>query len=81
MLQRFLEMPPIYRDVATEVRGVEKLGPPEVVTRTTTRVKPGTDGQVARDFRKRILEVFKREGIEIPYPHQVSIEKAAAPAA
>jgi small conductance mechanosensitive channel len=63
---------------ATEVRGVEKLGPSEVVIRTTTRVKPGTHGQVARDFRKRILEIFKREEIEIPYPHQVSIEKAHA---
>ncbi|CAA9224516.1 MAG: Potassium efflux system KefA protein / Small-conductance mechanosensitive channel [uncultured Chthoniobacterales bacterium] len=62
----------------TEVRGVEKLGPSEVIIRTTTRVKPGTHGQVARDFRKRIIEAFKREGIEIPYPHQVSIEKAPA---
>ena len=62
----------------TEVRGVEKLGPSEIIIRTTTRVKPGTHGQVARDFRKRIIEAFKREGIEIPYPHQVSIEKAPA---
>jgi moderate conductance mechanosensitive channel len=59
----------------TEVRGVEKLGPSELIIRTTTRVKPGTHGQVARDFRKRIIEAFRREGIEIPYPHQVSIEK------
>jgi moderate conductance mechanosensitive channel len=65
----------------TEVRGVEKLGPSELVIRTTTRVKPGTHGQVARDFRKRIIEAFRREGIEIPYPHQVSIDKAATPAA
>ena len=59
----------------TEVRGVEKLGASELIIRTTTRVKPGTHGQVARDFRKLVLEAFKREGIEIPYPHQVSIEK------
>ena len=66
---------------ATEVRGVEKLGPSEVIIRTTTRVKPGTHGQVARDFRKRIIEAFRRERIEIPYPHQVSIDKAPAPSA
>ena len=54
----------------TEVRGVEKLGPSELIIRTTTRVKPGTHGQVARDFRKRIIEAFRRESIEIPYPHQ-----------
>jgi small-conductance mechanosensitive channel len=29
---------------------------------------------VARDFRKRILEVFNREGIEIP--HQAGTAKA-----
>jgi small conductance mechanosensitive channel len=57
----------------TEVRGVEKLGTSEVMIRTTTRVKPGTHGQVARDFRKRIIEAFKREKIEIP--HQMSIDK------
>jgi moderate conductance mechanosensitive channel len=50
----------------TEVRGIDKLGPSEIVIRTTTRVKPGTHGQVARDFRKRILEEFRRNGIEIP---------------
>ncbi|HEX8280001.1 MAG TPA: mechanosensitive ion channel family protein, partial [Chthoniobacterales bacterium] len=59
----------------TEVRGLEKLGASELIIRTTTRVKPGTHGQVARDFRKQIVEAFKREGIEIPYPHQVSISK------
>jgi small conductance mechanosensitive channel len=65
----------------TEVRGVEKLGSSEVIIRTTTRVKPGTHGQVARDFRKRIIEAFKRAGIEIPHLHQVSIDKAAPAAA
>lgn len=63
---------------STEVRGVEKFGPSELIIRTTTRVKPGTHGQVARELRKRIVEVFREEGIEIPYPHQVSITKEAA---
>ena len=63
----------------TEVRGLEKLGASELIIRTTTRVKPGTHGQVARDFRKQIVEAFKREGIEIPYPHQVSISKDPVP--
>jgi small conductance mechanosensitive channel len=63
----------------TEVRGLEKLGASELIIRTTTRVKPGTHGQVARDFRKQIVEAFKREKIEIPYPHQVSITKDPAP--
>jgi small conductance mechanosensitive channel len=64
----------------TEIRGVEKLGANEVVIRTTTRVKPGTHGQVARDFRKRIIEAFKRERIEMPFPQPTPIEKANAAA-
>lgn len=53
---------------STEVRGIEKFGTSELTIRTTTRVKPGTHGQVARDFRKKIIEAFRRERIEIPYP-------------
>jgi small conductance mechanosensitive channel len=49
-----------------------------LIIRTTTRVKPGTHGQVARDFRKLIIEAFRREGIDIPFPHQVLVEKQMA---
>jgi small conductance mechanosensitive channel len=32
---------------------------------------------IERELRKRIKETFEREGIEIPYPHQVIIREEA----
>lgn len=56
---------------ATDVRGLESFGESELVIRTLTKVKPGTHRTVARDLRKRIKDVFDREGIEIPFPQRV----------
>jgi small conductance mechanosensitive channel len=56
---------------ATNVRGLENFGESELLIRTLTKVKPGTHRTVARHLRKRIKEVFDREGIDIPFPQRV----------
>jgi small conductance mechanosensitive channel len=56
---------------ATEVKGVESLGSSGFTVRTLTKVAPGKQWEVAREFRKRILLGFRASGIEIPYPQRV----------
>jgi moderate conductance mechanosensitive channel len=64
----------------TEVRGLDRFGASELVIRTVTRVKPGTHGDVARELRKLIVERFRTEGIEIPFPIQVEVQRTVEPA-
>jgi small conductance mechanosensitive channel len=47
----------------TTLEGVEKFGPSGVVLRTTTRVKPGTHGPVAREYRRRALNALRSMGL------------------
>lgn len=56
-----------------QVLGVQMFGASEVVVRMTVDCKPTENFAVARDLRKRIKEAFDREGIEIPYPKQVTL--------
>jgi small conductance mechanosensitive channel len=56
---------------ALEVKGVEVLGPSGYIIRTLTKTAPGSQWEVARDLRRRILLAFREAGIEIPYPQRV----------
>ena len=58
---------------APEILGVEMLGEYEVVWRMMADTKPGRQWEVARELREKIKVAFDERGIEIPYPHQVTI--------
>jgi small conductance mechanosensitive channel len=57
-------------DGPVEVLGVESLGDSSVVLRTTLRTQPGSQWNVAREFRRRIKNRFDRENLEIPFPQR-----------
>lgn len=59
----------------TRVDGLENFGGSELLIRTVTKVKPGKKEYIQRILRKMIKEAFDREKIEIPFPHQVLINK------
>ncbi|MBF0410431.1 MAG: mechanosensitive ion channel [Candidatus Riflebacteria bacterium] len=54
-----------------EILGVENLGESSVDIRVLIKVRPFSQWNIARAFRKRILEVFAKEGIDIPFPQRV----------
>ena len=57
-------------DGPVEVLGVESLGDSAVVLRTMIRTQPGSQWDVAREFRRRIKNRFDRESLEIPFPQR-----------
>ncbi len=57
-------------DGAPEVSGVESLGDNAIVIRTLLRTVPGSQWDVAREFRRRIKIRLDQEGIEIPFPQR-----------
>lgn len=65
------------QDIVEEpnVLGVVSLGESGVTIRMITTVRPTTQWGIERELRKRIKEAFEKEGIEIPYPHMVVIQK------
>jgi small conductance mechanosensitive channel len=50
----------------TETKGVEAITPSAYVVRTLTTCTRSTQWDVAREYRRRILARFKKEGIKIP---------------
>jgi len=58
-----------------EVLGIIKLGESDVIIRTIIRTHPLMHWKVEREMRMHILETFKTENIEIPYPRRVMLEK------
>lgn len=67
MDERFMEGP--------DVIGVQSLGDSDVVLRTIGQTVNMQQWAAERDMLKRIKEAFDEAGIEIPYPHQVRVEK------
>ena len=57
-------------DGPVEVLGVESLSDSAVVLRTTIRTQPGSQWNVAREFRRRIKNRFDQESLEIPFPQR-----------
>lgn len=57
-------------DGPVDVLGVESLSDSAVVIRTLLRTQPGSQWAVAREFRRRIMNRFDRETLDIPYPQR-----------
>lgn len=57
-------------DGPVEVLGVESLGESSVVIRTLLKTQPGSQWNVAREFRRRLKNRFARETIDIPFPQR-----------
>jgi small-conductance mechanosensitive channel len=51
-----------------EVWGVERLGPDAIVIRLVVKTKPSEQFTVMRELRRRLLDAFAAEGIELPDP-------------
>jgi small conductance mechanosensitive channel len=58
-----------------EVPGIESLGQYQVTIRMLVKTLPTKQWAVARALRRQVKKMFAREGIQIPYPHQVSINQ------
>jgi small conductance mechanosensitive channel len=54
-------------DGPVEVLGVEELRENSVVIRTLLKTQPGSQWNVAREFRRRLINRFTREAIESPF--------------
>ncbi|MDG5470120.1 mechanosensitive ion channel family protein [Jeotgalibacillus sp. ET6] len=60
------------------VLGVQNLGNSDVVLRIIAKTANMEQWGVERSLRKSIKEAFDQNGIEIPFPHQVYVEKKEA---
>ena len=54
-----------------EVLGLERFDDSAVVYRVHLRTAPKEKWRVARHYRRRVMEVFAKNGIEIPFPQMV----------
>jgi moderate conductance mechanosensitive channel len=54
-----------------EVWGVERLGPDAIVIRLVVKTKPSEQFTVMRELRRRLLEAFAVEGVDMPDPGRV----------
>jgi small conductance mechanosensitive channel len=61
-----------------KVQRVSAFGDSAVTLKVLGQVRPAEQWAVAGELRKRILAAFAREGIEIPFPHQVLISRQPA---
>lgn len=58
-----------------EVQGIIRLEEAGVIIRTIIKTQPLMHWNVERELRKLIIDAFKKEKIEIPYPKRVMVEK------
>jgi len=58
-----------------EVLGLTQLRQSGMTFRILVQTLPMEHWKVERELRKRIKDTFEQEGIEIPYPHQVILDK------
>ncbi|WP_053219825.1 mechanosensitive ion channel family protein [Virgibacillus senegalensis] len=58
-----------------DVLGVQSIGSSDIVLRVLGQTENMRQWEVERDLRKRIKEEFDAAGIDIPYPHQVNVDK------
>ncbi|MDM5226408.1 mechanosensitive ion channel family protein [Cytobacillus sp. NJ13] len=61
------------------VIGVQTLGSSDVVLRIIAKTENMEQWAVERQLRKALKEALEANGIEIPFPHQVLIQKQAGP--
>jgi small conductance mechanosensitive channel len=55
----------------TDVKGVEAFGKDGCTIRTFTKTAPGRQYEAAREYRKRIIQRFRLEGIASPIPQRI----------
>jgi len=58
-----------------DVIGVQGFGASDVTLRIIAKATSGEQWAVERQLRKAIKETFDANGIEIPFPHQVNVQK------
>lgn len=58
-----------YDDILEDMKivGIEKFSGPEIIIRTSTKVKPGVNTENERMIRMEILAEFEKKGIKIPF--------------
>ncbi len=59
------------------ILGVQALGPYQVTIRLMVKTKPMQQWGVQRELLRRIKGVLKESGVTIPYPHNVTVIRAA----
>jgi moderate conductance mechanosensitive channel len=69
---RLLEAPRVIR--------VNALGDSQVTLKVLGQVRAAEQWAVGGELRKRILAAFAANGIEIPFPHRVIVNRASGPA-
>lgn len=60
---------------APELAGVEEFADSAIIVKILGKTKPGAQWNMSRELRKKLKEAFDKEGVEIPFPHQVEIQK------
>lgn len=60
---------------APKLAGIEEFADSAMVVKILGKTKPGTQWEITREFRQRLKQAFDQAGIEIPFPHQVEIQK------
>jgi moderate conductance mechanosensitive channel len=60
---------------APAVQGILSFDDSGVVLRLVVKVRPSQQGAAEWELRRRIKEVFDREGVEIPFPRRVFITR------
>jgi len=63
---------------APQAIGVDDFADSAIMIKVLGETKPMKQWDAMRELRKRIKIAFDKEGIEIPYPHRVSIQKKAS---
>jgi small conductance mechanosensitive channel len=58
-----------------EVQGIVRLEEAGVIIRTIIKTQPLMHWNVERELRKLIIDAFKKEKIEIPYPKRIMVDK------
>lgn len=58
-----------------ELVGIDKFADSAIIIKILGKTKPGAQWDMSRKLRASLKEVFDKEGIEIPFPHQVEIQK------
>jgi len=78
VMQRACDLVAAQNPVVVEgpnVIGVQAFGSSEVILRVIAKTQNGEQFALERELRKSIKEAFDKNGIEIPFPHQVLIQK------
>lgn len=58
-----------------KVLEIDKFGKSGIIIKMISKTAPNKQWGVKRELLKRIKEAFNKEGIEMPYPHYVIIQK------